>query len=138
MDIQKIAANLQAFARERLGRDVPIAKGGHNDYPAKLTDAIVWSTSSSGDIYSGVTHSDELTLVLPRPDIGAPFKVQFSYALHELSGQCDRWEVRVDGATPADIDALSAVFSPTQNTEYWNNHVGPALYVDGVETSFAR
>src|SRR5688500_15518150 len=115
MDIEAIAKNLQAFVRKQFGLEVPIVK---TETDAKNT--IVWTNYGGGDMYSGATSSHEIKLALLRSE--APLEVRFSYTLHELSGQVDDWTVRLTGATPADVEGLSAVFSPTQNPDYWNNH----------------
>ena len=133
MDFEKLAETLRTFVRERLGRDVPVVKTSYDE--TKAPDTILWWSYSGGDPYSGHTTSTNLSLTLTRPE-HSPFKVEFWYLLHELSGQVDQWEVRIDGATPAEVDALGAIFSPAQNPDHWNNHVGPALFVDGKPASF--
>lgn len=133
MDIQKIAHNLHAFVRERFNVEAPIVKG---DLATAPPGTIAWDDAGYGDIYSGPVTAIYLALTMPKPDIGKPLSVRFAYALHQWSGQVDQWVVHLEGVSPADVKALAEVFSPTQNTDYWNNHVGPALYVDGVETSF--
>lgn len=133
MDIDKIAQNLQAFVRERFAVEVPIVKAS---LPGP-TATIVIDSAGYGDMYSGPVTMVLLALTMPPPETGAALSVRFSYALHEWSGQVDQWEVHVEGVTPADVVALSEVFSPTQNTNHWNNHVGPVLYVNGRAASFA-
>jgi len=62
----------------------------------------------------GNTTVDDLALAgFHRPDSGDPLAIKFSFSVHQESGQCDSWDVEIDGAQdreegerqPADDDA---------------------------------
>ena len=114
MWIEKLAEKLRATLETMLGVAVPAA------------EVRVWGYAW-GDIYSGGGYTDVIAFERP------PLKIEFTFAFHELSGQCDGWKLRIDHARPDQVQTLREVFSPAQYTGHWRNGETPVVIVDGVE-----
>jgi len=101
--------------------------------------AIVLSAYSAGGFYDGNTTADDVALVrFRRPDNGKPLSIKFSFAEHQESGQCDCWEVAIDGALASERGGLIAVFDPGQRTGSFNNDITPTLRFNGTAVPLQR
>jgi hypothetical protein len=133
--IRAIAEKLQAWLEARFGIGVPVLDRANTGADA----AIVLSGYGAGDLYSGNATADDVALLrFRRPDNGEPLAIKFSFAEHQESGQCDCWEVEIDGALDGERDELIALFDPRQRTGSFNNDITPTLRFNGTTVPLQR
>jgi len=133
--IRAIAQKLQAWLEARFGVRVPIVDHANAGGDA----AIVLSGYGSGNLYSGNTTADDVALLrFRRPDNGEPLAIQFSFAEHQESGQCDCWEVAIAGALDSERSELIAIFDPRQRTGSFNNDMTPTLRFNEITFPLQR
>ena len=101
--------------------------------------AIVLSGYGAGGFYDGNTTVDDLALAgFRRPDNGERLAIQFSFSVHQESGQCDSWDVEIDGAPDGERDELAALFDPRQRKDSFNDHMTPTLRFNGTAVPLQR
>jgi len=133
--IRAIAENLQAWLQTRFGVRVPIVERAD----AQNDGAIVLGGYGAGGFYDGNTTVDDLALAgFRRPDSGAPLAIKFSVSVHQESGQCDSWDVEIDGAQDRERDELVALFDPSQRRGSFNDHMTPTLRFNGTAVPLQR
>jgi len=133
--IRAIAEKLQALLEAWFGVRVPILdRADANDGAA-----IVLGGYGAGGFYDGNTTVDELALAgFHRPDNGDLLAVKFSIAVHQESGQCDSWDVEIDGAQDRERDELVALFDPRQREGSFNDHMTPTLRFNATAVPLQR
>lgn len=133
--IREIAEKLQAWLEARFGVRVPIVDGAY----AAGDASIVLGGYGAGDIYRGSTTVDDLALAgFHRPDNGNLLAIKLSLSVHQESGQCDSWDVEIDGAADGERDGLIALFDPGQRNGSFNNHMTPTLRFNGTTVPLQR
>lgn len=133
--IRPIAEKLQAWLETRFGVRVPILDRADANGDA----AIVLGGYGAGDMYQGHTTADDVALAgFRRPDNGERLEIKFTFAVHEESGQCDSWDVEIDGALDGERDVLIALFDPRQRTDSFNDHMTPTLRFNGTAVPLQR
>ena len=114
---------------------MPIVEGA----PAGGEAAIVLGGYGAGDLYTGNTTVDDVALVgFRRPDSGEPLAIRFTFSVHQESGQCDSWDVEIDGALDRERDELVALFHPRQRRGGFNDHMTPTLRFNGTAVPLQR
>ena len=114
---------------------MPIVGGDH----AGGVAAIVVSGYGAGGFYDGNTTVDDVALVgFRRTDNGEPLAMKFSFSEHQESGQCDSWDVEIDGALDGERDELIGLFHPRQRKGWFNDHMTPTLRFNGTAVPLQR
>ena len=133
--IREIAEKLQAWLETRFGVRVPIV-----DHTYAGGDAsIVLGRYGAGGFYDGNTTVDDLALAgFHRPDNSNLLAIKFSFSVHQESGQCDSWDVEIDGAADGERDGLIALFDPRQRNGSFNDHMTPTLRFNGAAVPLQR
>ena len=133
--IRALAEKLQAWLEARFGVRVPIVDRA----PANTDTAIVLGGYGAGGFYDGNTTVDDLALAgFRRPDNGYLLAIKLSVSVHQESGQCDSWEVEIDGAADSERDALIALFDPRQRKGSLSDHMTPTLRFNGTAIPLQR
>jgi hypothetical protein len=133
--IRAIAEKLQAWLEAQFGVRVPVVDRADANNDA----AIVLGRYGAGGFYDGNTTVDDLALAgFRRPDNGKPLAIKFSFSVHQESGQCDSWDVEIDGAAGGERDALIALFDPRQRKGSFNDHMTPTLRFNGTAVPLQR
>ena len=101
--------------------------------------AIVLSGYGAGGFYDGNTTVDDLALTdFRRPDNQNGLAIQFSFSVHQESGQSDSWNVEIDGALDSERGELIALFDPRQRKGSFNDHMTPTLRFNGTAVPLQR
>jgi hypothetical protein len=133
--IRSIAEKLQAWLEARFDLRVPIADRVCTNDDA----AIVIGRYGAGDLYTGNTIVDDVELVgLRRPGNDQPLAIKFTLAVHQESGQCDAWDVEIDGALDSERDELIALFDPRQRKGWFSDTMTPTLRFNGTALPLQR
>src|SRR4051812_35828307 len=114
IDLMKIATGLQALLERELGQPVAVVDHRYGKEPF-IGAAVVASLWAFGDIYSGGGCNETIRTA------NLPVELQFDFAFHQESGQCDDWTLRVTGASPRLVEALRTLFASSQYTGHWRN-----------------
>jgi hypothetical protein len=127
IDLMKLATGLQALLERELGRSVAVVDHRHDQAPF-IGAAVVASQWAFGDIYSG----GGLTETIRTANL--PVELEFDFAFHQESGQCDDWTLGVKGASAALVEQLRTLFASSQYAGHWRNNQKAVIVVDGVES----
>ena len=101
--------------------------------------AIVLSGYGAGGFYEGNTTVRDLALThFHRPGNGKQLAIKFSFSVHQESGQCDSWDVEIDGALDSERGELIALFDPRQRKGSFNDHMTPTLQFNGIAVPLQR
>jgi hypothetical protein len=101
--------------------------------------AIVLGGYGAGGFYDGNTIVRDLALTdFGRPDSQNRLAIKFSFSVHQESGQCDSWDVDIDGALDGERDELIALFDPRQRRDGFNDHMTPTLRFNGIAVPLQR
>ena len=101
--------------------------------------AIVLSGYGAGGFYDGYATVDDLALTdFGRPDNQNQLAIKFSFSVHQESGQCDSWNVEIDGALDSERGELIALFDPRQRRGGFNDHMTPTLRFNGIAVPLQR
>jgi hypothetical protein len=133
--IHAIAEKLQDWLEARFAVRVPIV-----DRECAGGDAsIVLGGYGAGGFYDGNTTVDDLALAgFHRPDNGNLLAIKFSLSVHQESGQCDSWDVEIDGALDSERAEVTALFDPRQRKDSFNDHMTPTLRFNGTTVPLQR
>lgn len=126
-EITARADALRVWLEQRLGVAVAVVESGKPYEGA----AIVITHSYYSDMYSGGPYVDVLEFR------GAELSVRFEMWVHDLSGQCDRWELDVRGAREDDMASLGDIFHPRHRSGHWGNHATVEYMFNGRKVAFA-
>lgn len=114
---------------------MPIVEGANAGSGA----SIVLGGYGAGGFYDGNTTVDDLALTeFRRPDNQNRLAIKFSLSVHQESGQCDSWDVEIDGALDSERGELIALFDPRQRKGSFNDHMTPTLRFNGIAVPLQR
>jgi hypothetical protein len=127
IDLMRLANGLQALLEREFAHPVAVVDHRYDKTPF-IGAAILASAWAFGDIYSGGGCNESIRTA------NLEIEIQFDFAFHEESGQCDDWTLRVKGASSRLVEALRTLFASSQYSGHWRNDQKPVMLVDGIES----